>query len=750
MNKETEAHQGRSLIEYDDDLDYSMMDENDNITPNKNQQTKNNENRSDSIDRSSSPKRKNRKFEAERKDLYDGKSNNKDCFIQEIESENVNNNAKVSKNTRSRCKVTKDEFHKNVNDLVAIETKRRKGRQTTKDRMNKKSDDEINQTVTTPILGERSEDKTDGQIDETRQESKKGFEQERFDVPISNSCSSISNQTDNTDVVITFKNKNNQYKKDRFRSRSRSRSPKRRRRRRERSRSKSREERRRRRRRYSRDSWSSSKSSSMSSDEEDMRRRKKYRKSRERRERKEDLESDPRIQKLVMKMVKEQMSQIRQNEGGATSSTSGMNNTVVSGNEIVQTNDTETQVVNENENEHNANQISLANTSMKSPSEATMYVPAVRKQLPIEEWDIDSIKQKLEYFNNTSKDEVNFPHSDANEDNAHNVQRQSIPKSGKLSNFNVEQINKIISSIRLEAAKGFQKQNEETDRNEQTKAARTAAEQAILEAEKYKAMVEQPKGMCHLEPRNEEDYQLMLARYYDKDDDDFFHITCHVEPNLRARIERGEFVELEKLLQKLNQYKDQSEEGKKMTLINKNGSTYFVPQTDKDNKISNVRKWEQAFRTYAAIYCAKNPNRSVEVLQYIDVINRAAATYSWENVARYDYTFRQLMAAKPHRSWAKTYTQMWNLTLNEPVKRFNNNDNHAGYNGNNKSGKLDNTCWKFNKNKCPYSSKECRFEHRCSYCFGSGHGQYNCFKKNGKPNKQKGKSSGSQGQSGYQ
>ena len=28
------------------------------------------------------------------------------------------------------------------------------------------------------------------------------------------------------------------------------------------------------------------------------------------------------------------------------------------------------------------------------------------------------------------------------------------------------------------------------------------------------------------------------------------HIVCHVEPNLRQKIERGEFVELEKLLPK--------------------------------------------------------------------------------------------------------------------------------------------------------------------------------------------------------
>ena len=33
-------------------------------------------------------------------------------------------------------------------------------------------------------------------------------------------------------------------------------------------------------------------------------------------------------------------------------------------------------------------------------------------------------------------------------------------------------------------------------------------------------------------------------------DDDFLHLTCHIEPSLIHKIEKGEFVELEKLLPK--------------------------------------------------------------------------------------------------------------------------------------------------------------------------------------------------------
>ena len=74
---------------------------------------------------------------------------------------------------------------------------------------------------------------------------------------------------------------------------------------------------------------------------------------------------------------------------------------------------------------------------------------------------------------------------------------------------------------------------------------------------------------------------------------------------------------------------------------------------------------------YAAIYTEANPERSGEVWQYMHVINVAASSYHWDNVASYDLTFHQLMAFKPHHSWAKLYNQGWNLAMKEPLGRCN-------------------------------------------------------------------------------
>ena len=151
--------------------------------------------------------------------------------------------------------------------------------------------------------------------------------------------------------------------------------------------------------------------------------------------------------------------------------------------------------------------------------------------------------------------------------------------------------------------------------------------------------------------------QVQLLRALDNDDD-FFHITCHLDENLRTKIQKGDFVDLEKLLPKdKGMYKQMAEyEKPEIEIITKSGRT-FLTSPQQDCKINGMRRWDQAFRVYAMVYCQANPDRSGEVWQYVDVIHNAAANFSWENVASYDFTFRQLMASKPWRSWAKTCTQ---------------------------------------------------------------------------------------------
>ena len=231
--------------------------------------------------------------------------------------------------------------------------------------------------------------------------------------------------------------------------------------------------------------------------------------------------------------------------------------------------------------------------------------------------------------------------------------------------------------------------------------------------------------------------EIELLRKNDNDDD-FFHITCHIDQNLRMKIEKGEYVDLERLLSKDSASKPLNEE-KIIELVNRGGATFFAPVQERETKINSIRKWEQAFRVYAAIYTRANPECASEISQYVYVINTATSSYQWDNVAYYDVTFRQLMVFKPWRSWAKTYVQGWNLAMKDPIGKNSftgsRSNNSHGWNGNNSNGNsngnrdwCDDCCWGFNKNRCK-NGKSCNFDHRCTYCGGWGHGYFNCRKR---------------------
>ena len=84
----------------------------------------------------------------------------------------------------------------------------------------------------------------------------------------------------------------------------------------------------------------------------------------------------------------------------------------------------------------------------------------------------------------------------------------------------------------------------------------------------------------------------LLNRVSGVSDDDFFHLTCHIEPSLIHKIKKGEFIELEKLLPK-DKLNNKNEENK-LEWVQRDGGTFLVP-VQRDGKINSFKRWEQAF-----------------------------------------------------------------------------------------------------------------------------------------------------------
>ena len=393
---------------------------------------------------------------------------------------------------------------------------------------------------------------------------------------------------------------------------------------------------------------------------------------------------------------------------------------------------------------------------IKSPSDTTVYVPALQKKLMPEGFIGSQI--------------VN----ESNRDMA-----QAKTSTGNDLSFNQEDlISNFVDAVRMQqhpddvTAQDRRRSELITAELEQ---AQKKAQKAVLEAEKFRVQVEQPGAVNSVDnlgnvvsnqlrdslitdqALNSKEADLvqnlqpssmqMLDIGSGVSDDDFFHLTCHIEPSLIHKIEKGEFVELEKLLPREKFGK--TDEGR-MEWVHRDGNTFLVP-AQKDNKITGFRRWEQALRAYATIYCGANPHRSKEIWQYITVINTAALSYTWENVYNYDITFRHLMAFNPSRSWAVTYNQMWNLSMRDPIpKNFNRggslyqHSSGTGYvatgrvsvsqNGNSSNNPMQvrrnksDYCWNFNKGvPCKFGNR-CKFIERCKYCDSPSHGVNACQK----------------------
>ena len=295
------------------------------------------------------------------------------------------------------------------------------------------------------------------------------------------------------------------------------------------------------------------------------------------------------------------------------------------------------------------------------------------------------------------------------------------------------------------------------------------ADQLIVQAEKFKVKIEVPKGRSNysdmLMPYDYDkhrnkfvkpdglapiDSEILFLRNFDQDDE-FFHVTSQIDPSLHIKIERGEFIDLERLLprEKAGGGKSGSEELNRQLyqLITQGRNNYLEPPVPKSGRVNSIRKWDQAFRVFAAIYTHANPERASEIWQYIYVIHTVAASNPLDNVYFYDINFRELMASKPWRSWGKTYTQGWNMAFNNNNLTYASNNGNTQNSGSNRANGgyktwKDECCWRFNKNQCKKSGNDCNYDHRCTYCAGWNHGFFNCRKRQNRSNKRGGSSSG--------
>ena len=238
----------------------------------------------------------------------------------------------------------------------------------------------------------------------------------------------------------------------------------------------------------------------------------------------------------------------------------------------------------------------------------------------------------------------------------------------------------------------------------------------IREAEQGRAKIYQTPGkVMNYDVQNVFVHSAMV-------NEDYYVLAAHLDQSVRDKIEKGEYIDLAKLIPKDRMVTDEEQ---KLQMIVKNGQSFWVP-IHEGTAITNYQKWEQAFRIYTDVFVCANPSRSSELIQYAHIINTIASQFVWENVYAYDKDFRLHMSRHPARSWSLILHQAWALRLHDKLRTQNqHNDYHDNYKWHGGKGKTrDNYCLRYNKTgKCTYG-KGCHFDHRCKF----GHPICHCRK----------------------
>ena len=344
----------------------------------------------------------------------------------------------------------------------------------------------------------------------------------------------------------------------------------------------------------------------------------------------------------------------------------------------------------------------ISHKVIKSPSADTMYSPLVNK---IRDGNLDNISAGIEQIrlqaNNSNASEL--PEGKRRSRSRSRSRKHKYKKKSKAKRHRTRSGGKSDDDVDDGGSAGTSHE-----------ALRQEAEDYVIQSERFKAdAVKPPEGKVQITEKY--DYSL---------DDEFLHTTCHVEEPFLVKIAKGGFVELVKLRHKVLK-KVWINDKPRLELVNKDGKPYFVDAEDKDTQITNIKAWEEAFRVYIMLYTKANPERTSDILQYLDTIISAAHSFIWENVAQYDYAFRKLMEKHPNRSWARTHSQMWSFFMRDHVSQ----SRGQGASGSARKDWREICCWRYNKRHCSKTAQECKFEHRCSVCGSYSHIYLTCPKR---------------------
>ncbi|XP_052769878.1 uncharacterized protein LOC128209737 isoform X3 [Mya arenaria] len=164
--------------------------------------------------------------------------------------------------------------------------------------------------------------------------------------------------------------------------------------------------------------------------------------------------------------------------------------------------------------------------------------------------------------------------------------------------------------------------------------------------------------------------------------------------------------------------------------LDSNSNISFQP-TSRSRKITSIDSWTTAFLRFTAIYTAKFPFETAQLMKYAEIVRDIASRRPGLAFLNYDSQFRMLRQSVL-LPWDRLHTEFWLMACTsfqqptpqsfraprQPLRSFRSSpQTHS-------RPFHSNICWNYNKHSQCRNS-HCNFPHICGFCKGQ-HPAFNC------------------------
>ena len=184
------------------------------------------------------------------------------------------------------------------------------------------------------------------------------------------------------------------------------------------------------------------------------------------------------------------------------------------------------------------------------------------------------------------------------------------------------------------------------------------------------------------------------------------NIGLHVSKQIKEKIVKGEYVELENLLPVSLSDSNMQYTRSRHIVMGRDGQLEL--QSKNVKKINDISTWLDAFIAYCSIYLTAHSNCAQSLLKHMFNVKLASSMSKGLGWKSYDQQFRMKKSQNPSMSWGNVDMELWVLCMSHSQLSFNDTQTPVTQYG---------KCYDFNnKGRCTRMS--CRYLHRCIQCSG--------------------------------